>query len=299
MALNSILTNTKITRTLFSYLSFSDRLSVTATSKSWRSVFVPLLWAELTEDHYSLVQFERLVSKYGQHIESFYVLDPDNETQSRAIRNIDAIINSISKLPNLKRLDIDNVEMPAQKLEKLISELKTEKLVALTVDIEEPTTRKTVETALDRYGSQLVLLSIDKITDDIAAALNDRWNKLVALETLRLAFFLNESQNAFAKLSAADLPNLRMLSVREDTNDEQLRSLVRELRMTYPTFISPEGLSIILEAHLPHLHELHLVGPGVDLASIWQSSWPQPLALRDVMLSVAHVSAEILTSVLA
>ncbi|KAJ1934406.1 hypothetical protein EC988_008821 [Linderina pennispora] len=122
-----------------------------------------------------------------------------------------------------------------------------------------------------------------------------------------------------------------MLSVREDTNDEQLRSLwshpwprvtrleadclwiedtaahaistqapaLRELRMTYPTFISPEGLSMILEAHLAQLHELHLVGPGVDLASIWQSSWPQPLALRDVMLSVAHVSAEILTSVLA
>ncbi|KAJ1931176.1 hypothetical protein EC988_009872, partial [Linderina pennispora] len=137
----------------------------------------------------------------------------EGENAKSRNRNIDAIINSISKLPNLKRLDIDNVEMPAQKLEKLISELKTEKLVALTVDIDEPATRKTVETALDRYGSQLVLLSIDKITDDIAAALNDRWNKLVALETLRLAFFLNESQNAFAKLSAADLPNLRMLSV--------------------------------------------------------------------------------------
>ncbi|KAJ1962759.1 hypothetical protein GGI12_002458 [Dipsacomyces acuminosporus] len=389
MDVGRIISTPAVAGRLFSHLSFTDQLAVTEINKAWRKITVPLLWREVKEDHYSLVQFERLVTRYGQYIESFYVLDPDNELTAREAdetiqlcpnirslviddmrrssmvqrlvtkaveergeqitclglkhlnfegenqkacsKNLDKIVSAIARLPNLARLDIEAVDMPSAKLEQLIATLRTRSLVAITLDISEPVAARAVELAVERYGEQLVLLSIDKITDDIAAALNKSWCKLQSLETLKLGLFLNQTQSAFSSLKPSDLGNLRFLSVREDSADDQLLHLwskswphvsrleadclwltddvaklvgenfpaLRELRLTYPSVLSPEGLEHILKPHIARLHEMHIVGPGVDLAEIWQRDWPLPSALRDVMLSVVHVSPEVLNSVLS
>ncbi|KAI8320313.1 RNI-like protein [Martensiomyces pterosporus] len=388
-AIDHIIGTRAVASRLFLYLSFTDQLAVTGISTLWRKAMVPLLWREVKEEHYSLVQFESLVTKYGQFIESFYVLDPDNElTASEADetiqlcpnikaliiddmrrssmvqrlvtkaveergeqitrislkhlnfegenektlgKNINKTIDAIARLPNLTRLDIETVDITGAKLEHLVASLRTKSLMALTIDVSEPATAKAIELAIEKYGSMLVLLSIDKVTDDIAAVLNKSWSRLPKLETLKLGMFLNQSESAFSSLGASDLGNLRVLSVREDSSDDQLLPLwqrnwprvsrleadclwltddatkligegfpsLREFRLTYPSVLTANGLGCLLRPRLTQLHELHIVGPGVDLADVWQKDWPQPHSLRDVMLSVAHVSPEILSAVLS